>query len=118
MTGLVSDASVVLVGFSVGIYLSVMAVLFWKFVLEEPPVRRALAVPLFPMFCQNCGIPCAVLAFALGATDLAIVAFLLISLGVVSQDDDAAALNPTIELPLLISAITSFVLLTFLTLTG
>jgi len=108
MPEIFSDATVVIVSFSAGIYLSVMAVLAFKLVLEEPGVRRALFVPLMPVFLQNCGIPLAVVAFALHASDLALVAVLLIALGYVARGEEGASLHPTIEVPLLISAVIAF----------
>ena len=108
---LFGDLAVASVALSVGVYLSIMAVIFWRLVLEEPPIRRALTVPLVPMFLQNLGIPCGILAFALRATDLALVSVLLIALGLVAAQEDVADLHPTIELPLLILALGSFVLI-------
>lgn len=107
---LFGDLAVASVAISVGVYLSIMAVIFWRLVLEEPPVRRALTVPLVPMFLQNLGIPCGILAFALRATDLALFAVLLIALGLVAAQEDVADLHPSIELPLLFLALGSYVL--------
>ena len=109
--GMVGDLAAASVALSVGVYLSMMAVIFWRLVLEEPTMRRALAMPLLPMFLQNLGIPCGILAFALRATDLALVAVLLICLGLAAAQHDVADLHPSIELPLLIMAIGSFALI-------
>ena len=111
MGGMFGDLAAASVALSVGVYLSIMAVIFWRLVLEEPPVRRALALPLTPMFLQNLGIPCGVLAFALRQTDLALVAVLLICLGLVVSRHDVADLHPTIELPLLVMALASMVMI-------
>lgn len=100
-----SGATVVLVALSVTTYLSLMAILAWKLVLEEPPVRRAMVPPLMPVFCQNCGIPIAILGFALRSTDLSVVALLLIALGLVVRRETSASLHPSIEAPLLVSAL-------------
>lgn len=105
MQGIISSATAVMVTFSVTVYLSVMAVLAWKLVLEEPPIRRAMVPPLFPVFCQNVGIPLAILGFTFRATDLEIAALLLIGLGLLSRDEKSASLHPNIEMPLLIFAI-------------
>ena len=111
MGSLFGDLAAASVALSVGVYLSIMAVIFWRLVLEEPPVRRALAIPLAPMFLQNLGIPCGILAFAMRETDLALVAVLLICLGLVVSQHDVADLHPTIELPLLIMALGSMTLI-------
>jgi hypothetical protein len=105
METVINGATTVMVALSVTVYFSIMAVLVWKLALEEPGVRRAMMPPLFPMFCQNCGIPFAILGFALRATDLSVVALLLICLGVLSSDEHSASLHPAIEKPLLITAL-------------
>ncbi|MGF1611005.1 MAG: hypothetical protein ACFCUQ_16495 [Kiloniellales bacterium] len=105
MQAIISGATVVLVALSVTVYLSLMAVLACKLVLEEPGVRRAMVPPLLPVFCQNCGIPFAILGFALRSTDLALVAILLIALGLVVRTETSASLHPSIEAPLLMTAI-------------
>lgn len=107
MAGIVTGAAGVLVALSVTVYLSVIGILCWKLALEEPPVRRAMVPPLMPVFCQNCGIPFGVLAFALHSPDLGIVALLLIALAWVTRTEDAASLHPSIEVPLLSSALIS-----------
>ena len=108
MVQIMNDATAVLVALSVTIYMSVMAVLFWRLVFEEPVLRRALTVPLLPTFFQNCGIPVAILAFAFRSMDMAMVAGLLIALSLAAANEDTVALNPKLELPLLVSAIISF----------
>ena len=118
METVISSATTVMVALSVSVYFSIMAVLVWKLALEEPPVRRAMVPPLFPMFCQNCGIPFAILGFALRATDLAIVALLLICLGVLASDENSASLHPAIEKPLLITAIATLGAIAFVNLLG
>jgi len=105
MEGIISSATAVMLALSVTVYLSIMAVLAWKLVLEEPPVRRAMVPPLFPIFCQNFGIPLALLGFAFRATDLAFAALLLIGLGLLSRGEKSASLHPSIETPLLGCAI-------------
>ena len=109
MVEIVSNTTAVLVALSVTIYMSVMAVLFWRLVLEEPVLRRALTLPLLPTFFQNCGIPVAILAFAFRSTDVALGAVLMIAVGMAVSGEDTVDLNPALELPLLISAIASFV---------
>ncbi|MCG8357829.1 MAG: hypothetical protein MI920_19870 [Kiloniellales bacterium] len=118
MVDVVSNATAVLVALSVTVYLSVMAVLFWRLVFEEPVLRRALTVPLLPVFFQNCGIPFAIVAFAFRSTELAVVSLLLIALSLAAADEDTAALNPSVELPLLVSAIASFGAIGVLNLVG
>ena len=72
------------------------------------PYEEAAKVPLLPTFFQNCGIPVAILAFAFRSTDVALVAVLLIALGLAASSDETVDLNPSLELPLLVSAIASF----------
>ena len=105
MDGIISSATTLMLALSVTVYLSIMAVLAWKLVLEEPPVRRAMVPPLFPVFCQNVGIPLALLGFAFRSTDLEIVALLLIVLGLLTRGENSASLHPNVETPLLGCAI-------------
>lgn len=118
MDGIISSATAVMVALSVTVYLSLMAVLAWKLVLEEPPVRRAMVPPLFPVFCQNFGIPLALLGFAFRATDLEIAALLLIGLGLATRGEKSASLHPNIETPLLACAIVTLAAIALLNILG
>ena len=110
MGPLVDGVAVAFVAMSVMVYFSITAVIFWRFVLEEPTMRRALALPLLPLFLQNIGIPVGILAFALRQQSLGILAVALIGLGLLASEFDAADLHPRIETPLLLMALGSFVL--------
>ena len=118
MEGIITSATTVMLALSVTVYLSLMAVLAWKLALEEPPVRRAMVPPLFPVFCQNVGIPLALLGFAFRATELEIAALLLIGLGLLSRGEKTASLHPDIETPLLTCAIVTLAAIAVVNLLG
>jgi hypothetical protein len=110
MGTLVDGVAVAFVATSVTVYFSITAVIFCRFVLEEPSLRRSLAMPLLPLFLQNIGIPVGIVAFALRSQGLGLMAVALLGLGLLASEFDAADLHPKIETPLLFMALGSFVL--------
>ena len=111
MTFLVDGVALAFVAASIAIYFSVTAVIFCRFVTEEPTMRRSLALPLLPLFLQNVGIPVGILAFAMREQALGLLALALIALGLLASEFDAADLHPKIEAPLLIMALASFLMI-------
>ena len=94
-----------LVSLSMFSYLGVMTVLLWKLAIEGPETRRVLGLPLLPAIFQNFGIPLAILGFALGATQLVVVAGLFITVGKLMISDRSISLHPDLEAPMLLLAI-------------
>lgn len=110
MTWILTNVAALCVTLSVMTYLCLMAVILVKLATEEADIRRQLAWPMIPAFCQNCGIPIVVAAFAFGQTDYAIVGALLIALGVVGSNKVTINIHPSIEKPLLGLALISLAL--------
>ena len=114
MTWVLTNVAALCVTLSVMTYLCLMAVILVKLATEEAEVRRQLAWPMIPAFCQNCGIPIVIAAFTFGQTDYAIVGVLLIALGVVGTTKVTINIHPSIERPLLILALLSLALVGFI----
>jgi len=107
MTWVLTNVTALFVTISVMTYLCIMAVLLVKLATEEATVRRQLAWPMVPAFCQNCGIPIVIASITFGQTEYTIVGALLIALGIVGSTRITVSLHPSIEKPLLILALVS-----------
>ena len=105
------DAAIVLVSASVIACIAVISLLFWKLMLVNAETRPLLARLLLPVFCQYGGISAAIFGFASNWGALSQVGFLLVALAFVLAPKPVVALNRRVEVPLLITALSSLALL-------
>lgn len=109
MLGMVVGVIALLVTMSLFFYFGIMSVLLWKLSVEGPETRRVLGGPLLPAFCQNFGIPLALLGFTLKSTEMVVIAGLLFAAAIVLTNDRSISLHPAIEAPMLGLALTALV---------
>ena len=105
MLGIAAGIVALLVTLCAFLYFGINSLLLWKLAIEGPETRRVLGPTLLPAFLQNTGIPLAILGFSLRATDMVVVAGLLIALGMLLTSKSSIFLHPKLEATMLRLAI-------------